>query len=104
MVNRERQLRKEHVIPLFLTTAIVTLLLMAGGLTSFADTGREDAINPSAAPTPAFNVDNGFATATPEGRPLVTYTPTPNTNRIIETPIPNAGPIVNPDGSVSSHQ
>lgn len=92
---------RNYRLPLFLTTAMVSLILMAGaGLGSLQTKAFE--INPSADPTP--DLSEGTATATPEYIPEITYTPTPFANNVIMTPIPNAGPVVKPDGSISHNQ
>jgi hypothetical protein len=100
MNNIEQKSRVEkYRLPLFLTTAIVSFLLLVGGGVSSRNNSSAEVV-PSRPPVPVL--DNQSLPVTPD--PSLDITLTPAANQAIETPIPNAGPIVNPDGSVSPNQ
>ncbi|NCN03944.1 MAG: hypothetical protein GW942_02625 [Candidatus Pacebacteria bacterium] len=80
--NKEQENRKDYKFPLCVTTAMVTLLLMAGGLlTSSKD---KVAISPPEAPTPSFSY-----------KPELGETPEPrkDDHEVNATPAPVAAPF-----------
>lgn len=87
--NKEQENRKDLKLPLFMTTAMITLLFIAGGLLTSSE-GRVGII-PSEAPTPSVSYSGLEKNVTPASPDAIL-------TQVQQTPMPYAAPFIDGEG------